>query len=200
MFKLRASASGKVMTNPRSKTETISKTTTTYLEEWYKEQIYGYRKDISNKYLSKGNANEDEAIDLLISWNDLDFAMKNEKHFEDEYFTGTPDLIIGDTVYDTKCSWDCFTFPLFESEIPTKDYFYQLQVYMHLTGCRKAVLAYVLTNTPEELTWEEKHDYSELDKKLKLKTFEITYDESIINDLKQRVINCRTYLETIKIK
>ena len=38
-FKIRCSAIGKIMTNPRSKTETLSKTTKTYLEEWSKEQI-----------------------------------------------------------------------------------------------------------------------------------------------------------------
>ena len=31
-----------------------------------------------------------------------------------------------------------FSFPLFETELPEKDYFYQAQVYMHLTGKKKA--------------------------------------------------------------
>jgi hypothetical protein len=196
-FKIRASAGGKIMTNPLKKTDLISKTTLTYIQDWLKESIYGVRKEIKNKYLSKGLTLEDEAIDTAIDWLDLPFVIKNETFFEDDYFCGTPDLILEDEVLDIKCSWDCFTFPLFETEIPTKDYFYQLQVYMHLTGTKNARLVYVLLNTPEDLTWEQQNDYSNLDKKYRIKTFSITYDESVIEDLKQRVRNIREYLQTL---
>lgn len=198
MFKIRASASGKLMVNPRSKTETISETTKSYIYDWLKESIYGVRKEIKSKYLNKGLKLEDQAIDKAIQILDLPFALKNEKFFEDDFFCGTPDLIVNDVVYDIKCSWDCFTFPLFENEIPTKDYFYQLQVYMHLTGCKKAVLTYVLLNTPEELTFEEKHDYSNVDEKFKIKTFKIDYDFEVIKDLQNRVLSVREFIKTIK--
>lgn len=197
-FKIRASAAGQIMTNPQKKTDLISKTTVTYVHNWIKESIYGVRKEINNKYLNKGITLEDEAIDSAITWLDLPFVLKNEKYFEDDYFCGTPDLILEDEILDIKNSWDCFTFPLFENEIPTKDYFYQLQVYMHLTGKRKARLVYVLLNTPEDLTWETQNDYSSLDKKYRIKTFSIEYDESVIEDLKQRVINIREFIKTIK--
>ena len=196
-FKIRASASGKLMTNARSKTELLSETTKTYVKEWLIEKIYGFRKEIKSKYLSKGLRMEDTAIDKAIEWLDLPFALKNETFYEDEFFCGTPDLIVEGVVYDIKCSWDAFTFPLFENEIPNKDYFYQLQVYMHLTGNKSAVLTYVLLNTPEELTYEEKHDYDNMDKKYRIKTFKIDYSEEVIADLKQRVTNIKEYLKTI---
>jgi len=197
-FKIRASAAGQIMTNPQKKTDLISKTTVTYIHNWIKESIYGVRKEVKSKYLNKGITLEDEAIDTAITWLDLPFVLKNEQYFEDDYFCGTPDLILEDEILDIKNSWDCFTFPLFENEIPTKDYFYQLQVYMHLTGKRKARLVYVLLNTPEDLTWETQNDYSSLDKKYRIKTFSIEYDESVIEDLKQRVINIREFIKTIK--
>ena len=197
-FKIRASASGKIMTNSRSKSELLSETTKTYVKEWLIEKIYGFRKEIKSKYLTKGLKLEDTAIDKAIEWLDLPFTIKNEKFFEDDFFCGTPDLIVDNVVYDIKCSWDAFTFPLFETEIPNKDYFYQLQVYMHLTGCKKAVLTYVLLNTPEELTYEDKHNYDNMDKKYRIKTFEIDYSEEVIADLQQRVTNIREYLKTIK--
>ena len=196
-FKIRASASGKIMTNARSKSELLSETTKTYVKEWLIEKIYGIRKEIKSKYLTKGLKLEDTAIDKAIEWLDLPFTLKNEKFFEDDFFCGTPDLIVNDVVYDIKCSWDAFTFPLFETEIPNKDYFYQLHVYMHLTGCKKAVLTYVLLNTPEELTYEDKHNYDNMDKKYRIKTFEIDYSEEVIADLQQRVTNIREYLKTI---
>jgi hypothetical protein len=197
MFKLRASSSGKVMTNPRVKTETISETTKSYVKEYLISEIYGIKKQINNKFLSKGIWLEDEAIDKAIEWLDIPFALKNEQFFEDDFFCGTPDLILDDEVLDIKCSWDAFTFPLFENEIPTKDYFYQLQVYMHLTGKRKARLVYVLLNTPEELVYEEKHYYDNMDKKYRIKTYDIEYSEEVIADLQERVTNIRNYIKTI---
>lgn len=197
MFKIRASASGKIMTNPRSKTELISETTKSYIKEYLISEIYGIKKQINNKFLSKGIWLEDEAIDKAIEWLDIPFALKNEKSFEDDFFCGTPDLILENEVLDIKCSWDAFTFPLFENEIPTKDYFYQLQVYMHLTGKRKARLVYVLLNTPEELIYEEKHSYDNMDKKYRIKTYQIEYSEDVIADLKERVTNIRNYIKNI---
>ena len=196
-FKIRASASGHIMTNPRAKNELLSQTTITYVHNYIKEQIYGVRQEIKNKYLIKGLTLEDEAIDTAINWLDLPFVLRNEQFFEDDYFCGTPDLILDDEVLDIKCSWDCFTFPLFDNEIHTKDYLYQLQVYMHLTGKQKARLVYVLLNTPEELTHEPKHNYDYLDKKYRIKTFEIEYNKAIIDDLQQRVLNIRNYITTL---
>ena len=137
-FKARASSAGKLMTAPRNKSEVLSETTKSYIKEWLIEQIYGIRKEIKSKYLDKGNKLEDTAIDKAIEWLDLDFVMKNEESFEDEFFTGTPDIITNDEILDTKCSWDAYSFPLFDKELPNKDYFYQMQVYMHLTGKKKS--------------------------------------------------------------
>ena len=196
-FKIRASASGKLMTKPRSKSEVLSKTTITYLQEWAKQEVYGVRKSISSKYLDKGNAVEDEAINYAAQELGWLFASKNDEYFEDDFFCGTPDVILEDTIIDIKSSWDCFTFPLFDEEIPNKDYFYQLQVYMHLTGKRKAELVYCLMNTPDELAYEDVFDYSNLSSKYRIKSFYIDYDEEVIEQLKEAVLNSRTYIKEI---
>jgi hypothetical protein len=197
-FKCRASAGGALMTNPRSKSESLSETTKTYAQNWLKEQIYGMKYEIDSKYMKKGVLLEDEAIDSAIQWLDLPFTLKNESHFEDDFFTGTPDLILEDEVLDIKNSWDAFSFPLFDTEIPTKGYEYQLQIYMHLTGKRKARLVYVLLNTPEHLTYEPQHNYDNVDKAHRIKTFCVNYDPQIIEALQERVKEVRNYLETIK--
>jgi hypothetical protein len=196
-FKIRASAAGKLMTSARSKSELLSETTKSYAKEWLTEQIYGFRKEIKSKYIYKGLVMENEAIDKAIEWLDLPFAIKNEQYFENDFIKGTPDLIVDGVVYDIKCSWDAYTFPIFENEIPNKDYFYQLQCYMHLTGCTKAVLTYVLLNTPEEVVYETPQNYDDLDKKYRIKTFEIDYDQSVIDTLIERVKLTREYLETL---
>ena len=105
-FKCRASAAGKLMTNPRNKTEILSETTKSYVKEWMKSQIYGYKKEITSKEMNKGIIFEDTAIDKAIECLDLPFAIKNEHRFEDEFFTGEPDLLLQDEVIDIKNSWD----------------------------------------------------------------------------------------------
>lgn len=196
-FKIRASASGKLMVNPRAKSESLSETTKSYVQEWAKEHIYGIKNEIKSKYITKGLNLEDTAIDKAIEWLDLPFALKNESFFEDDFFTGTPDLIVDGVVYDIKCSFSPFSFPLFDKEIPTKDYFYQLQVYMHLTKLKKAVLTYVLLETPPELNNGEIQDYSNVSKDFRIKTFEVYYYSEIIEDLKNRIINVRNYINTL---
>ena len=199
-FKIRASATKSIMTNPRSKSETLSETCKTYLEEWAKESIYGVRKNIKSKYLTKGISVEDEAIEYYSEIAKLGFVLKNQDRFEDEFFTGTPDLITGDTVYDFKSSWDCFTFPLFDTE-PDKGYWMQLQVYMELTGLKKAKLVYTLQNTPDELEYDEPMDYSNVPSHLRIKEFSFDYDPDFILSVKERVLECREYVnQNLQIK
>jgi hypothetical protein len=113
--------------------------------------------------------------------------------------TGTPDLIINDLVIDMKASWDCFTFPLFDTDID-KAYWMQLQGYMALTGKRSARLVYTLQNTPEELTYDEVADYSELPSTLRVKEFEIDYDAQFIESVNERVLLCREYVNELLTK
>ena len=194
-FKIRCSCIGKIMTNPRSKTETLSQTTKSYVDEWIMEQVYGVRNELTSKYFDKGNENEDEAIELL-ALNDNAFYVKNQKYFENEFMTGTPDVITETEILDTKCPWNCFTFPLLEDELKNKDYYYQMQGYMYLTKLDKARVAYVLTNTPAHLSYTEldQKDYNELDLKLRIKSFTVNIDMEVIEKIHARVLEIREYI------
>lgn len=44
IFKIRASGSGQIMTNPQKKEALISKTTESFVYDWLKESIYGVKK------------------------------------------------------------------------------------------------------------------------------------------------------------
>ena len=189
-FKIRASASSKLATSPRNKSETLSETTKSYLKEWLIEQKYGYKNELNNKYVYRGLADEDEAINKAIELLDLPFVLKNEYRFENDFFTGTPDLIIDDCVFDIKCSWSCFTFPILENDLPNKDYLYQLQVYMALTGLKKAKLVYVLLDN-ESIGHIYPIDCT------RVKVFEIDYDQTIIDMLIERVKEARNYLKSL---
>lgn len=219
MLKIRCSSIGKIMTNSRSKTETLSKTCKTYLQELAIEELYGKRKDFSSKYTDKGNKVEDDAIKLAEQVLDLGFMIKNEEHFENDYLTGTPDVST-DIILDVKSSWDATTFPFFAEDIPNKDYYYQLQGYMALTGKTKAYLCYCLINTPELMVedevrrahWKEylidesdelrehveaQHNFDNIPAEKRLKTFVVEYDEKIVQSIYERIDECRKYYETI---
>lgn len=190
-------------------------TCTTYLQEWVKESLYKRRKEVSTKYMEKGLVVEDNALDFIADYLDLGLLIKNDKHHQNEFAQGTPDAILKDTVIDAKACWDCFTFPLFESEIPDKDYYWQGQIYMWLTDRQKYKLVYALMDTPEyliekefkfnnfyEKDWEEfraKYIYSDIPDDLRIKIFEFERNYSDIERIKNRVIECRAYIKTLNL-
>jgi len=195
----------------------------TYCENWLTEQLYSRRKEIHSKYMDKGNANEDESLDFIAEFFDYGMLLKNEESFEDGFMTGTPDAILKDIVIDVKNSWDCFTFPLFKDESVNKDYYWQAQVYMYLTGREAYKLIYTLTDTPESLITKEayfycqRNDFGELDQEtydkfhahmtykdipdeLKIKSYYFTASLEDIGRLIKRVKMCREYIYTLVVK
>lgn len=215
-FKIRCSAIGKIMTEPKSKTELLSKTTISYLEEWAKSEIYGRSKDITSKYLNKGINCEDEALTFASLYLG-EMLVKNEQMYYDDYMIGTPDVITDTNVIDIKSSWDCFTFPLFDKECPNKDYYWQLQGYMALTGKQQARLIYFLCDTPDILiiqeanrycyaNWIERDDadiyeqfrakmtYPDIPNDKKIRIFEIERNQDDINKIIHRVLTCNHYI------
>jgi hypothetical protein len=208
-FKIRCSAIGQIMTNPQRKTDTISKTTKSYCQDWLKEQIYGRKKEFSSKYTDKGNEVEQESLNYIAQNLGYDELIKNEKSFENEFLTGTPDAILTDHLIDVKNSWDCYSFPLFFDAIPNKAYYYQAQGYMALTGLDNYKLIYTLMDTPEELIEKEykfstadnyelfsqHYKYSSFDSNLRIKDFDIKRDDAVIESIYKRVIDCRMYIK-----
>jgi len=220
MLKIRCSAIGKIMTNARSKSEVLSKTCKSYLQELAIEEMYGIKKEFSSRYTDKGIEVERTSIDLVQDNCDFGFMYKNEEHFENDYLTGTPDVNTDNILLDVKSSYDATTFPWFEEEIPNKDYYYQLQGYMALTGKRKSVLAYCLVNTPFQIVedevrrahWKEhlideneelradveaRHNFDHIPPEKRIKTFEVRYDKEVIKAIYERIKECRKYYETL---
>ena len=220
MLKIRCSAIGKIMTNARSKSEVLSKTCKSYLQELAIEEMYGIKKEFSSRYTDKGIEVERTSIDLVQDNCDFGFMYKNEEHFENDYLTGTPDVNTDNILLDVKSSYDATTFPWFEEEIPNKDYYYQLQGYMALCNKRKSVLAYCLVNTPFQIVedevrrahWKEhlideneelradveaRHNFDHIPPEKRIKTFEVRYDKEVVKAIYDRVKECREYYKTL---
>jgi len=157
---IRASSVGYLMTEPVTKADKeagiLSKTAQKHLIEVYIAEKYGRKRDIQTKQMKKGIEAEQESIDLLSIYLKLPFS-KNEERFKNDYITGLPDIINGDTIIDIKSSYDLWTFL---GNIPDKLdnlYYWQMQSYMWLTGTTKAIIAYCLVNTPESIIQQEKY-------------------------------------------
>ena len=222
-MKIRCSAIGKIMTNPKTKGETLSQTTKTYLQELAVQEVYGIRKEFSSRYTDKGNEVEELSIALCNDVLNLGFIYKNEEHYSNDWITGTPDVNTNEILLDVKSSWDATTFPFFDTELKNKDYFYQLQGYMWLTEKQESLLCYCLIDTPLQIVEDEirrehwkaslieesldlrafvqaKHTFGHIPKEKRVKTFKIAKDDVVIESIKTRIEECREYYNELIIK
>lgn len=210
-FKLRASKGSVLL-----QTGKMGAGTKTYVKEWLISQLTGKEKRIDSKYLKSGIEREPESLARASKHFGIELV-KNTNQLENEFFTGEFDAKTDDMVIDVKSAWDAFTFPLFETE-PDKGYVRQLQIYMDLTGLKKASLVYCLENGTEEmiesLSWkiakeegsdeptiehwdkaEAELNYDHLPDEMRIKVFSFERDEELIINMKQSVVDCRSYIE-----
>ena len=192
-FKIRASQIGKIMGNAKAKGE-LSAVCTTYLKEWYAEKLYCDTEEIRSKYFDKGNLQENEAIEEVVSKFDLGLGFKNLTFFENDYMTGTPDLLTETTVYDTKCSWNGKTFLSSVTSPIDSNYEWQLLGYMELTKRRESKLCYLLLNTPEESNYGNEVIYDNIPMNLRFSYFDVYYSEEKIKAIEDKVMKCREWL------
>lgn len=219
-MKIRSSAIGKIMTNPKTKGESLSQTTKTYLQELAVQEVYGIRKEFSSRYTDKGNEVEELSIALCNDVLGLGFIYKNEEHFSNDWITGTPDVNTNEILLDVKSSFDATTFPFFDTELTNKMYFYQLQGYLWLTNKTEALLCYCLIDTPLQIVEDEirrehwkaslieesldlrafvqsKHTFGHIPKEKRVKTFRIAKDDEVIESIKTRIEECREYYNNL---
>lgn len=156
---IRASSFGELMTEPVSKEAKaageLSKSAKTCLIKTYVKEVYGREKDISTKQMEKGTVGEEKGIKMLSHFIGRPLV-KNEIQYKNDWVCGHPDVFDGDKVYDTKLSWDLWSFLPNVTETLDKGYFYQIQAYMWLTGRNSGAIAYVLTDCPEQIIEQEK--------------------------------------------
>lgn len=163
-IKIRCSSLGAIMTESRSKSEDLSETAKSALIEIYIKEVFGRDRFVMSKHIQKGLQCEDDSITLLSRINKR-FFKKNEQKFQNDFIMGTPDIIDGEVVRDTKTSWDIFTFFKNDPKKLNKDYFWQVHGYMALTGAKTAFVDFCLVNTPQALLDQEKY---QLERKLGL--------------------------------
>lgn len=156
----RCSQLGKLMTEPKSKSETLSETTKDYLLDVFINEYYGRHENIVNKYVQKGKHREEDSITLVSRYFKKMFK-KNDVRLTNDYLTGEVDIFDGESIQaathtiDTKTSWSMQTFFKSKKAID-KMYYWQGQGYMALTGASKHTVAHCLVNSPDYVITDEK--------------------------------------------
>lgn len=207
----------------------LSETTKTHLEDIWLRNEYGYNDVVLTDEMLKGLLCEQDAMQLVQDVaNDGIFREKFKGDtLLNGYITGNPDIVIVEkngelVVEDTKCSFTIKTF--FNAEM-TKLYEWQLRGYMWLVGAKKARLRYALVDTPLEIIQElqkkaffkfgcdennkeyirfceqieKNHTFSHIPAEKRLKTFEITHDDDMIEILKLQIDKCTEYYNSLTL-
>jgi hypothetical protein len=226
MIKIRCSKLGDIMTSAKSKKEPLSQSAKTYMQELFLENTYGIKKEFWSRYTEKGKAVEKESLELASDVLDLNIPFWHleseiQDTFENDYITGSVDALHDNKVIEIKSSFDGTTFPWFENELPNKNYYYQCQGYLWLTGADHCILTYCLVNTPEDIVIDEirkehwklklisddeevesyvraKHNFDHIPKEKRVKKYIIEKNEAIWDLIKEKVELCREYYNTLK--
>lgn len=221
-YKFRCSAIGYLMTEARDKNQALGETVKKYLQKIYIKEVFGREYDLESKFCDKGLLVEEDSIKLAEMHLNKKLLVKNKEQLQNEYLTGTPDLILADQVVDLKSSWNLETYA--SADGTNKMYYWQLQGYMALTGKTQAQLLYCLCDTPEHLIASEfnrqvyrtgyspdseeyvaleeevRHNltFGDIEPKLKVKSYSFGYDEEAVEKLYDRIEVCREYLTNYK--
>ena len=150
-MKFRASQLGKLMTSSRTKGEALSQTAKSYIIQKAKEDFFDYKVELTNKYLMKGIHQEQDSIDLLNAVR-FESYKKNEKREENEWLTGSCDIITDELIIDVKTSWSLETFPATNYELKDlSEYEWQGRAYMWLYDMPTFELCYVMVSTADDI-------------------------------------------------
>ena len=192
---IRCSSLPKIMTSPRSKSEVLSQTAISYIKQLAKEDFYGYKTQLDNKYINKGIQCEQNSIDLLNSVLFTSYE-KNKERLSNDFLTGEADIVAENEIIDVKTSWSLDTFPALPSDINSKDYEMQLRGYMMLYNKPFASVCYCMVSTPDELyTWESEqiHFVDEILPEKRITMLKFERDEAIEKDIEAKCTEAIKY-------
>lgn len=153
--KFRASSWGNLLAESKDKKEPVGKTAAAELIKIYNYERYGRKKDVTSPAMDKGKLVENDSIGIFGKVEGQEFE-KNEEKFENDFFTGHPDIIHENSVYDIKSSWELDTFTIKLLETIDKGYEAQLNCYYDLTGAQGGAIVYCLADCPPEVLLGEK--------------------------------------------
>ena len=195
---IRCSSLGKIMTEPKTKTEGIlSAGAKTYIRELAQQEILGVEFSFSSKETEKGIEVEDESIALLNRVRGLSLA-KNTERKSNGLITGECDLYDAERKrgHDLKSSWSAKTFPGWVVDCEDKLYEWQMRGYMLLWDADEWEVNYALVDTPERLIGFEPlamHVVSHIPEHMRLTSWTIQRDFAKERAIAEKVEAAREY-------
>jgi len=182
-MKWRPSSLGKLMTQPKAKSEVLSETAKSYIKTKAKEDYFGYSTHLQTKPMLKGTDWEEESI-ALVNQVKGTFYVKNKERFENEFLTGEPDIILDNSIIDIKTSWSLDTWPATPEEGINAQYEWQIRGYLWLLDKPVGYLIYCMIDTDDILLgdWDNKfiHKVSHIDPAKRITVLE--YQRNTINE------------------
>jgi hypothetical protein len=182
-MKWRPSSLGKLMTQPKAKSEVLSETAKSYIKTKAKEDYFGYSTHLQTKPMLKGTDWEEESI-ALVNQVKGTFYVKNKERFENEFLTGEPDIILDNSIIDIKTSWSLDTWPATPEEGINAQYEWQIRGYLWLLDKPVGYLIYCMIDTDDVLLgdWDNKfiHKVSHIDPVKRITVLE--YQRNTINE------------------
>jgi len=146
----------------------------TYIEDMIDEMVYDYRVTVSTREMTKGTMVEDESINVYnrVMFTDYEKLMPIDNYGFLSYgiSTGHPDIVDPTLrkVIDIKSPWSKKTMPKSDvkalKKVKESGYDWQVKHYLYMlektTGqkWRDGEVAFVLSNTPEELIPDNETD------------------------------------------
>jgi len=201
-MKFRCSSIGKLMTEPRSKSEgPLSVGAKTYIRELAAQEIFGVDFEIYSKSIEKGIEVEDDSIELLNRVRGLSLS-KNVERRSNEVITGECDLF--DTTnkrgHDIKSSWSIATFPITVADCEDKLYEWQMRGYMALWDADEWEVNYCLVDTPDRLISFEPmqlHFVSNIPEHMRVTTWTVKRDLEKEAAIYEKVKHAREYFKQV---
>lgn len=197
----RASMIGKLMTEPRSKSEgPLSQGAKSAIRDLAAQQILGIDFEVSSREMEKGIECEPDSIALLnrVLGRSLE---KNTERRRDEHIMGECDLFdpANREGFDLKTAWSAATFPILADDIGGSSrtlYEWQCRAYMALWGADRWHVAYALVNTPERLIGFEPasmHFFDHIPEHMRLTLWTIERDADKEAAMRAKVSAARDY-------
>ncbi len=196
--KFRCSSIGKLMTEPKTKSEgPLSVGAKTYIRQLAAQEIFGIDFEVSSKQMEKGIEVEGESIALLNRVRKL-ALIKNEERKENDFISGECDLFDAARKrgHDLKSSWSAGTFPIATIDCEDKLYEWQMRGYMALWDANEWEVNYCLVDTPERLIGYEPlqmHIVSHIPEHMRVTSWAISRDAEKEAAIFQKVKHAREY-------
>lgn len=201
-MKFRCSSIGKLMTEPRSKSEgPLSVGAKTYIRELAAQEIFGVDFQISSKAIEKGIEVEEDSIQLLNRVRGLSLK-KNTERRSNDFITGECDLFDNQIKrgHDIKSSWSIQTFPILVTDCEDKLYEWQMRGYMALWDAEEWEVNYCLVDTPDRLIGFENmelHYVSHIPEHMRVTTWTVKRDLEKEAAIFEKVQVAREYFQSV---